>query len=515
MHITLICADDDIWAAGMRSISSALRSAGHETRMIFAGSLKVSLDRPTINRVASLARESDIIGISSMSRASERAKTLIAGLKPLRKLIVWGGMHPTIFPEDCAPHADLVCRGEGEEFMLDLVERLAAGRGFADIPNGACWKAGQLQLNDVRMPVPDLDRLPFPDFSFEKEYILDGTGCLQPNARMREASLVSFSGSRGCVNNCHYCSNSQLKSLYKGKGRFARKMSVTAFIEAARECRRLFPRAKYIYFTDEDFFARPVEEIREFAEAYPARGGLPFECMASPRQITEEKMELLAKAGMWRIDVGVESGSDETKRHVFNRTGDNETVARAAAAIRKHPRVVAWYFFIIGNPYEKRRDLLDTIGLLRRLPPPFFMRAYNLIFIPGTQLFRRACQDGIISGIEDSGHELDFGAGFDHRSHAWKKHNVYLNSLISLMFGKSTPFRIGALPRTLIPALTAQPVVAFCDRHAWIGEMLVDLAKTSLVMRRAAIKVISNVLKDRRIAYDLKFLLRRGGAAHL
>jgi 16S rRNA G966 N2-methylase RsmD len=33
-------------------------------------------------------------------------------------------MHPTIYPDDCAPHADLICRGEGEEFMIDLAERV-------------------------------------------------------------------------------------------------------------------------------------------------------------------------------------------------------------------------------------------------------------------------------------------------------------------------------------------------------------------------------------------------------
>ena len=85
--------------------------------------------------------------------------------------------------------------------------------------------------------------------------------------------------------------------------------------------------------------------------------------------------------------MGVESGSDDTKRLVFNRPVDNEAVMKAAAAIRKNPRIIAYYFFIIGNPYEERRDLLGTIGLLKRLPPPFFLRAYNLIFIPGTPSF--------------------------------------------------------------------------------------------------------------------------------
>jgi len=287
-------------------------------------------------------------------------------------------------------------------------------------------------------------------------------------------------------------------------------MSVSAFIEAANECRRRFPRAKYIYFTDEDFLDRPIEEIREFAEAYPAKGGLPFECMASPLQVTEEKMALMDKAGMWRIDIGVETGSDNTRRHIFNRPGDNETVLRAAAAINHHPRIVAYYFIIIGNPYESRQDLLETIGLLQRLPMPFFLRAYSLVFIPGTHLFHRACQDGIILGIEDSGHELDFAAGLGHRTHAWKRHNLYLNGLVFLMFGKATPFRIGALPRKLIPLLTAPRVIDFCDRFKFIGYLIGDFVEISLVARRAVIEAISSLLKDRRIAYNPKLLRKTG-----
>jgi anaerobic magnesium-protoporphyrin IX monomethyl ester cyclase len=511
MHITLICADDDIWALGMRSISAALKAAGHRTRMIFAGSTKASLDGSTLGTIGAFAQESDIIGISSMSRASGRAKAIIAGLRPFKKLIVWGGMHPTIYPEDCALHADLICRGEGEEFMIDLAERVSTGRSYADIPNGGHREDGGSQLNDLRPLIRDLDSLQFPDFSFEAEFVLDGKGQLLANARMREAASILFSGSRGCIYNCHYCSNSQLRAIYKGKGRYARKMSVPAFIAAAKECQQLFPRARHIYFTDEDFFARPLEEFREFADTYPAQGGLPFECMASPLQITEEKMGLLVRAGMWRVDVGVESGSDDTKRRILNRPVGNEVVMRAANAISRHPQVVVYYFFIIGNPYERRQDLLQTIGLLRQMPSPYFLRAYSLVFIPGTQLFNKACQDGIIAGMADSGYEIDFLGGLDCKGPDWKKKNLYLNSLIALMAGKSTRHRIGFLPRKLIPILTAPRAIDLCDRHSAIGESLIGLGRGGLRIRRAGLTLASRVLKNNRFAYDPKSLLRKRG----
>jgi len=220
-------------------------------------------------------------------------------------------------------------------------------------------------------------------------------------------------------------------------------------------------------------------------------------------------MALMVKAGMWRIDVGVESGSDKIKRQIFNRPVDNEAVLKAANIINKHPRVIAYYFFIIGNPYEQRQDLLQTIDILKKLPSPYFLRTYNLVFIPGTHLFNRACRDGIIKGIEDSGFEIDFISGLDLNGHEWKKCNLYLNSLISLMTGKSTKYRIGFLPKNIIPVLTAPSLVDFCDRHIIIGKSLVGLGKTFIKIRRIGLRLVTNVLKDSKIAYDIKFLLKK------
>lgn len=476
MHITLINTDDEVWAIGMRGISSVLRKAGHKTTMIFAGASDVPITDLVIQEIATVVGNSEIISISSMSRGSMRAKMLIEGLRPLGRLIVWGGIHPTLFPEDCIPHADLVCRGEGEEFMLDLVERVASGSGFADIPNGAYLFDGVPILNNLRPPIADLDELPFLDFDFENEYVLDRTGMLVPNAGMREKGVVLFSGARGCNNSCTYCSNSRLKAIYKGKGHFVRKMSVSRFVEAAKVYQQQFPRLTCFYFTDEDFFSRSEEEMREFAETYPEIVGLPFECMASPRQITEEKVALATKAGMYLIDVGLESGSERVRREVFHRHITDEMQYRAALAVNAYAQQDSvLYFLILGNPYEQRQDLIDGVHLLKALPHPFSLRIYNLVLLPGTNLYEKAVEDGIIKGIGDSASELDFLAGYDHRTHDWKRQNIYLNGLISLMGGRSTRWRMGLVPRKFIPILTSSRVVDYCDCHPLISEMVVYL----------------------------------------
>jgi radical SAM superfamily enzyme YgiQ (UPF0313 family) len=106
-----------------------------------------------------------------------------------------------------------------------------------------------------------------------------------------------------------------MKEMYSGNGKYLRRMSPAKYVEQlATLRRRYFPLATDVFLLDEDFFLRSLEEIREFAELYRKQVGLPFDCMVSPPRIADDKMRLLAEAGLWRISLGVESGSERTKK---------------------------------------------------------------------------------------------------------------------------------------------------------------------------------------------------------
>ena len=38
--------------------------------------------------------------------------------------IVWGGIHPTLFPQDCIKYVNIVCVGDGEDAVLDLAKAI-------------------------------------------------------------------------------------------------------------------------------------------------------------------------------------------------------------------------------------------------------------------------------------------------------------------------------------------------------------------------------------------------------
>lgn len=501
MKIALIYVDQDVEAFGVRNISSVLKAAGHETKLVLMKTREPVYSRQMLESAKGLVADSDIIGLSCFSRASQKAIQVIEHVRPLDKITVWGGIHATLNSQECAQHADVVCRGEGEEFMLELAERAGKGRDWRDIANAVYRDNGRIVMKDTRPLIGDLDVLPGMDFSRDNEWHLQGDQFVQVCGVSEDTAPIAFNGTRGCAFHCTYCSNAKLQQLVSGKGRYVRKLSIEKLIEQVDGLRTRFPKARCFNFFDEDFCARSVAEIERFSSEYARRVGLPFECMVSPVQVSEEKIKLLVQAGLWRINMGVESGSERTKREVYNRHMSNEAVMRAARIINKYPHVVPYYFFIIGNPYETREDLLSTARFLRDLPYPFYLRTYNLVFVPGTLLYEAAVKDGIIAGSQDSGFELDFLGGLNYKNHAWKKTNLYLNGLLYLMAGKVARRRLGLVPRRLLDLLLRPGIIAFHEKHTLGIRGLITLKLHLWKLRSLGAHIVKKLLKDPRAIY--------------
>lgn len=512
MNIALLCTDSDLWAFGTRLISSVLKRAGHSTRLILLASDSPEYSAQVLEEAGELVRQSDLAGISCYSRGSRKARQVAASLRAHRKTTIWGGLHASLNPAECAEAAGIVCRGEGEETILELVEALEDGRAWEGIRNLAFRQGEGVVLNRLRPPIANLDDLPLLDFERSNEFHLShGHLTKAPSdPRLAHSPRMQYIGSRGCALHCTYCCNRKVKEMYSGNGKYLRRMSPARYVEHLAALRRdHFPEATDVFLLDEDFFLRGVEEIREFADLYRRHVGLPFDCMVSPPRIADEKMRLLVEAGLWRISLGVESGSERTKKEVFDRPIPNETVVRASRTIKRYPGVAPCYFFIIGNPYEDRQDLLDTLSLMTRMDYPYYTNIYNLVFFPGSELFDRAVRDGIIAGTRDSGFELHFRAGLKYRDHAWKQNNLYLNGLLFLTEGKATKRRLGLLPRSMIPFLTRPGVIDFMDRRKTVCQIVIS-SKVLLLRARARLGgILKRLMKNPADAYNLPRYLKR------
>lgn len=509
MKVIFISTDKDPWALGLRSISAVLKEAGHATTLVFMSTDENQLSIPNLSELKNLAIKQDVIGLSCLARGSDKARQIINFLRPLNKLIIWGGVHASLNPKECCEDADIVCRGEGEEMMLELLQRLQEGKSWNDIANIVYKSNGQIISNAPRPPIKNLDILPLPDFSFENEYHLTLAGLRQATTipEVETQGHIFFNGSRGCAFHCTYCCNEKLKNLYDGKNHYIRRMSIGRFIEHAMRLKEIFPKGKYFYFLDEDFAARPLCELKQLAEEYPKKVGMPFECLAHPSRITIPKMELLTHSGMWRVNVGIESGSARTREEVYDRHVSTQIIRQATEIISKYPQVVPYYFLIIGNPYEETADLLESAKFVASLPYGAHLIIYNLVFFPGSGLHYRAIKDGLIKDNHESAYEIDYLTGFQFNKHAWKLKNLYLNGLIYLMGGSHTNFRMGSVPRFLFKILIHPSVLIFNEKNQHFIKLAIFLKLEFESFRHLIARIIKPFFKNPITLYNLKFHL--------
>ncbi|MBN2055746.1 B12-binding domain-containing radical SAM protein, partial [bacterium] len=471
MKVTLVSPYSDITSLGVRFLSAVLKRAGHTPQIIFlphrpaetlTDETSQIYERDRLEAIAEACAGSGLIGISLMTNYFERARVLTDFLRDrLTAPIIWGGIHPTIRPDECLDSADLVCVGEGEELIVELAESLAQNRSTAALANLG-WRAdGGLRLNKARPLILDLDALPYPDYDHGGHLVWD-----EDSRRLRSVDIDLFReylsrghisrirneiayqtiATRGCPHDCSYCCNNALRDLYRGQ-QYLRRRSTGNILGELEEMRARFPFIKVIGFSDDSFFADNEAGIEAFARAYKERVGLPFFCLGSPLTITRRKMVALVAAGMFGIQMGIQTGSESTKK-LYNRSISNRAVIDAANIINEFSDVMIppTYDFIIDNPLETREDLLQTIDLMLRLPRPHRLQIFSLVIFPETGIYRR---------LVEAGHIKPFGP--EAYSREYHQHGAtYLNLVLSLL-------RNG-LPAPVIRFLIRPGVVRLADR---------------------------------------------------
>jgi len=415
----------DVSAFGVRSLSAFLRRQGFRTRIVFlpgsigllteGGGFAYHYESSTMDDIVELCRDSALVGVSFMSSYFDRAVQLTAGLKgTIGSTVIWGGIHPSCKPEEALEHADMVCVGEGEEALAELLAKLRAGEDGRRVPGIWCRDGAQIVKSPLRPLIRDLDSLPHFDFSNEEHFIFDPDAervVPLTDAILKKALplLPSFGRTskrafrtmtdRGCPHRCAYCNVSNLRAMYQGDPTpYLRARSVGDVIDELAAIRVRFPFVEAIQFFDDTFFARPAAQIREFAARYRERVGLPFYCQASPTTLTEEKLSSLIDAGLVYVEMGIQTGSARIKE-LYHRTESNEKILEVTNILHRHrDRLLRPdYHIIIDNPWEDESDTYETVKLLFQIPKPFGLCISSLVFFPQTELYNKAIQEGILT----------------------------------------------------------------------------------------------------------------------
>jgi radical SAM superfamily enzyme YgiQ (UPF0313 family) len=129
--ITFIAFYDEV-SLGIRTLHSILKSEGYPCKLIFFQSWSSPYRYPTEKEMQLLYEliekdDSKIFGISFRSVVFHLAKRVTDEIRRIKGddvTILWGGGHPTILPEECIKHADVICVGEGEEAIVEFMDAI-------------------------------------------------------------------------------------------------------------------------------------------------------------------------------------------------------------------------------------------------------------------------------------------------------------------------------------------------------------------------------------------------------
>lgn len=295
--------------------------------------------------------ETDVIAITVETYTARRAYAIARRFRDRGKLVIMGGYHATLRPEEILEHADIVVQGNAETVWARLL---------ADIESGTFQPVykGMLSL-DYGLP----DRSIYQDKL--KKYL--------------PISLVEIG--RGCHHNCEFCS---IQAYYAGSYQHRRIEDILAEIRQSPN--------QIFFFVDDSIFSDPAFARELFRQITPLR-------IIWVTQVTldiardVELLKLMKQSGCAMILIGFESIEADNLVQMNKawtaRLGDRDQLIENIHAAG----ISIYASFVFGFDSDDEASFQKNLAFCRR--HQFFVAAFNhLLAFPGTETFDRYRREG-------------------------------------------------------------------------------------------------------------------------
>lgn len=397
--ILLVSFQNNTDTIGLKYIHSHLIKNNINSRILFIPQFNKK-DFPSIKKFLK-SYEPKIIGISLMSPEFLNVKEFSLFIKKKFPgiIIVWGGIHPTVDPEECIKYANYIFRGESEHAFLEFVTAISKNKPLNDILNLVYRSSERININKLRPLNENLDALLFPAHFPQKSLVLHNGNIIELSKSLFKkytrysGKFYSLTTTRGCPFSCAYCCNSAFSKLY-GITKI-RKRSVENVIKEIKHAIKLFPELVYINIQDDNFFSYDIQWMQPFADASKREIKKNIVCRTTPAHLNEEKISILKKAGLSWIFMGLQSGSPRINKEIYKRFVTNEKFIEATKIVKKY-NIAGYYDVILDNPYETEQDIIETINVILKIPKPFMLQLFSLCFYQGTEIHNRALKENLI-----------------------------------------------------------------------------------------------------------------------
>ncbi|MCS6265442.1 MAG: B12-binding domain-containing radical SAM protein [Nitrospira sp.] len=375
---------------GIMSLSSVLKRAGHECVM-FDQAHPETPNEFIIEEIK--RRKPALVGLSFLSTTSyPYAKILARQIRAADTNVklafggVFASLNAGLVKLQC-PEVDFVCRGDGEQLLLDLLDRLDDPQEVG----GVTWaKDGKVINNPNRTMERHLDQWPFPDReSLELDFVESMP--LDVPAVLSMERFTTMQTSRGCPWPCVFC---DIPIFNEGKWR-------------ARSAQHVVDELKYleangygsVYFVDDHFLLQPKRIDAICKGIIDAKLTIQWGIEGRVDSVAQHLFPAMAQAHCRTVMFGIESGSQK----ILDRLQKEQTLAEVETAVRNAKKAgieIVHGFFTVGNPDETVEDMQKTFDFASKLPLDTF--GFNRLCVyRGTPLWQEYIKRGLVSDAKD------------------------------------------------------------------------------------------------------------------
>lgn len=357
---------------GLGYIASYVRQHGYRVEII---DCTFKDEEDVLHRAKALKPR--VVGIYSMVGMKRVALRFARDLREHCDCLIAGGPLPSVNPTYFFNDFDLVCIGEGEATMLEVLKTLDNSKDLSKI-RGLVFRTEEASNTEPksivtlgrRERIQDLDSIPFP-----ARDLFDNEAYKNFFKKHYGYTTTAVITSRGCPFSCDFCS----RPVFGEQLRCRSPDNVLDELEVVTSYG--YDR---IWFSD-DIFPVTKRFIEEFCEKMVQRRlDIGWECLCRADLLSEDIARSMRKAGCLRVFFGLESGNDQILRAMSKHI----TTTQSRRAIENARSAGLWVggFFILGYPGETNETMLDTIRFASSLPLDYL--SFTLPYpIEGTNLY--------------------------------------------------------------------------------------------------------------------------------
>jgi anaerobic magnesium-protoporphyrin IX monomethyl ester cyclase len=276
-----------------------------------------------------------------------------------------------------------VLRGEAEQSLVELVQRLQAGGDLESVKGLSYRRDGQSVHNPDSCDIRNLDSIPLPARELVSDAYRDGTYWRIGHKGVTDVIITS----RGCPYRCNFCFKTSDKFRIRSPENILEEL---VYIRSQG--------TKNVHIMDDLFAFHKPRCLKILNMIKEQKLDMEFKVRARVDRIDEEMLVAMKEAGVTSVVYGVESGSQK----VLDAMRKRSTVEMnyRAIAMTKKVGLQCYADLFLGFPGETPETIRETETLIMKAKPTAINMSV-MFPLPDTPVYDQAREQGTLIGDWD------------------------------------------------------------------------------------------------------------------